>query len=149
MSDVENRFEELLAKLRERDYRITPQRLALLRLLAASEGHPSAAELHEELREQFPTLSLATVYKTLSLLKGMGEVRELSFFCDDDARYDGHDPSPHPHLVCVRCHKIIDLDTADLDGLKQDIARAWDFRVLSHRLDFFGVCSECQRREAD
>ncbi len=148
MNDTDVRFEELLAKLRAQEYRITPQRIALLRLLAASDRHPRAAELHEQLREQFPTISLATVYKTLNLLKGLGEVQELSF-CNDDKRYDGHDPSPHPHLVCVRCHKIIDLDAADLDGLEQDVARAWDFRILSHRLDFFGICSECQRPESD
>ena len=148
MNDPEARFEELLANLREQEYRITPQRMALLRLLAASEGHPSAAKLHEQLRERFPTLSLATVYKTLNLLKGMGEVQELSF-CDDDTRYDGNDPSPHPHLVCIRCHKIIDLDVAELDDLEQDVARTWDFRVLNHRLDFFGICSECQRLETD
>ena len=58
----EQRTEELVAKFRERGYRITPQRLALLRLLATSEGHPSALQLHEQLLEQFPTTSLATVY---------------------------------------------------------------------------------------
>jgi Fur family peroxide stress response transcriptional regulator len=148
MKDPQDRFEELLDKLREQDYRITPQRLALLRLLSISEAHPRAADVHEQLREQFPTISLATVYKTLNLLKEMGEVRELSF-CSDDARYDGHDPSPHPHLVCVRCHKIIDLDAADLDGLEQDVASNYDFRIMSHRLDFFGICSECKHLESD
>lgn len=148
MKESDVRFEELLAKLRAQEYRITPQRMALLRLLAVNDGHPNAAELHAQLREQFPTISLATVYKTLNLLKDMGEVQELSF-CGEDTRYDGHDPSPHPHLVCIHCHKIIDLDAEDFDDLAQDVASASDFRILHHRLDFFGICADCQLHESD
>ena len=88
MSDPESRFQQLIAKLKARNYRLTPQRTALLRLLAASEGHPSASHLYEQIKAQFPTTSPATVYKTLNLLKEMGEVLELGF-SNDDNRYDG------------------------------------------------------------
>ncbi|MEJ2737754.1 MAG: Fur family transcriptional regulator, partial [Anaerolineae bacterium] len=93
MADPQTRFEELVAKLREREYRLTPQRIALLRLLAASEGHPSASQLYEQMKDQFPTTSLATVYKTLNVLKEIGEVLELGFSGDDN-RYDGKKPYP-------------------------------------------------------
>jgi Fur family peroxide stress response transcriptional regulator len=142
-NDPEARFEELVAKFREREYRITPQRLALLRLLAESEGHPSAAQLHEELQEQFPTTSLATVYKTLSRLKEMGEVLELGF-SDDDNRYDGHDPSPHPHLICLRCRTIIDPQVSLFPSLAKEVAENTGYQILEHRLDFYGICPDCQ-----
>ena len=86
--EAQARYEHLLKKLRQRDYRLTPQRVALVRLLAESEGHPSAAQLHDQLKADYPTMSLATVYKTLNLLKDLGEVLELGF-CNDDSRYDG------------------------------------------------------------
>ncbi len=68
MIDPQKRFKELIAKLKERDFRLTPQRVALLQLLAGSRTHPSAAQLYEKIKEQFPTTSPATVYKTLNLL---------------------------------------------------------------------------------
>ncbi|UCC88671.1 MAG: transcriptional repressor, partial [Anaerolineales bacterium] len=78
------RFEELVNKLREREYRLTPQRIALLRLLAASEGHPSASQLYDQIKDHFPTTSLATVYKTLNVLKEIDEVLELGFSDGDN-----------------------------------------------------------------
>ena len=142
-NDPDIRFEELVARFRERGHRITPQRLALLRLLAASENHPSAAQLYEQLGEQYLTMSLATVYKTLSRMKEMGEVLELGF-SDDDNRYDGNEPSPHPHLICIQCRKIIDPDVASFRDLAQEVAANTGFRILRHRLDFYGICPDCQ-----
>ena len=144
--DRQARFEDLMSTLRERGYRLTPQRVALLRLLAASEEHPSAARLYDDLRAQFPTTSPATVYKTLSLLKDLGEVLELGF-SDDDNRYDGAKPYPHPHLICVRCRKIIDPDVRLAQNLVREVAQSSGFQVVSHRLDFYGLCPDCQEAE--
>ncbi len=146
MTDPQTRFEELMARLRERDCRMTPQRVALLRLLASSEGHPSAAHLYDQLRAQFPTTSLATVYKTLSLLQEMGEVLELGFGHDDN-RYDGNKPYPHPHLICVRCRKIVDAEAGLAQDLIHEVARGSGFQVVGHRLDFYGLCPDCQGSE--
>ena len=144
MADPQARFEELMTKLRERQCRMTPQRVALLRLLASSEGHPSAAQLYDALRTQFPTTSLATVYKTLNLLDEMSEVLELGF-SSDASRYDGNKPYPHPHLICIRCHKIVDADECSLpENLCQKVASQSGFHVIGQRLDFYGLCPECQ-----
>jgi Fur family transcriptional regulator, peroxide stress response regulator len=144
MTDAESRFEQLVARLKERGYRITPQRAALLCLISTSKGHPSAAQLYEQIKTDFPMTSLATVYKTLDLLKELGEVLELGF-ADDDNRYDGSKPYPHPHLVCVQCHKIIDPDIV-LNDLTQDVARQTGFDIVGHRLDFYGLCPDCKQR---
>lgn len=144
--DPQARFEELMGKLRERECRLTPQRVALLRLLAASDGHPSAAMLYDQLKDQFPTTSPGTVYKTLSLLKEMGEVLELGF-SNDDNRYDGNKPYPHPHLICIRCRKVRDLEVNLTQSLIQEAAQQSGFRILGHRLDFYGLCADCQAGE--
>ena len=144
MSDPDFRFQQLVAKLKARDYRLTPQRAALLRLIAASEGHPSASHLFDQIQAQFPTTSPATVYKTLNLLKELGEVLELGF-ANDDNRYDGSRPYPHPHLICIRCRKIIDPPVSLVDDLTQEVAQLTGYQVLSHRLDFYGLCPACQQ----
>ncbi|MFH0961036.1 MAG: transcriptional repressor [Pseudomonadota bacterium] len=140
----EDRFQQMLDKLKSLDFRITPQRLAVLRILAASEDHPSAEQIFEKVKIEFPTTSLATIYKTIALLKDLKEVLELGF-PDASNRYDGNKPFPHPHVVCIRCGKIVDPELMSLDGLKDEISRKTGFRIQHHRLDFFGVCQECQK----
>jgi len=142
MADPQLRFETMMRKLRECQYRMTPQRVAVLRLLASSEGHPTAAQLYDQLKVQFPTTSLATVYKTLSLLDDMGEVLELGFG-DGSSRYDGNKPYPHPHLICVRCRKIIDAEPGPAEGLTRQIIAGSGFQVLGHRVDLYGLCPDC------
>jgi Fur family transcriptional regulator, peroxide stress response regulator len=139
----EDRFQQMLDKLKSLDFRITPQRLAVLRILAASEDHPTAEQIFEKVKTEFPTTSLATIYKTIALLKGLNEVLELGF-PDGSNRYDGNKPFPHPHVICTRCRKIMDPELMSLDGLKDEISKKTGFRIHHHRLDFFGVCQECQ-----
>ena len=133
----------MLSRLKERGCRLTSHRLALLRLLACSEGHPSAAQLYERLRVQFSTVSLATIYKTLALLKDEGEVLEIDL--RSDSRYDGIKPYPHPHLVCTRCGQIMDAEQVlPLSSIDQQIAEKYGFQVVRQHLLFYGICSECQ-----
>jgi len=143
MADPQTRFEDLMSKLRERQCRMTPQRVALLRLLASGTDHPSASHLYDQLKTQFHTTSLATVYKTLSLLDDMGEVLELGF-SHGVVRYDANKPYPHPHLVCIRCHKIVDCECRTAACLAEQAAKQLGFQVVSHRLDFYGLCADCQ-----
>ena len=140
----EDRLRQLMAALRSRGLRLTPQRLAILHLLAKSEGHPTIEGIYERLRGEFPTMSLATVYKTVTLLKELGEVLELGFPEEGSRRYDGAKPYPHPHIICVHCKKILDPELGDLSPLLESARLKTGFRILSHRLDILGVCPECQ-----
>jgi Fur family peroxide stress response transcriptional regulator len=137
------RFDQMLSKLKARDFRITPQRLAVLKVLAASDGHPSVERIHDAVKAQFPTTSIATIYKTVALLKQENEVLEISF-PDGSNRYDGQKPYPHPHLICTRCKKIIDPALSSLEGLAREVTQETGFRIHTHRVDFFGLCRECQ-----
>lgn len=137
------RLSDLTAKLKARGFRLTPQRLLILRILAESMEHPSIEQLYEHVKAEFPTTSLATVYKTVALLKEMDEVLELGFH-DGGSRYDGKRPYPHPHLICTGCGEILDLELAGLSELPQQVAKDTGYRIASHRLDFFGLCPSCQ-----
>lgn len=142
MADHQKRFETILRKLRDNGHKMTPQRLAIVKILARSEGHPSVEDIHARIKKDFPTMSLATVYRNIVLIKSLDELLELGF-PDGSNRYDGNKPYPHPHIICVKCKKILDLDLDSLDEMQHEIAEETDFKILNHRLDFFGICSNC------
>jgi Fur family peroxide stress response transcriptional regulator len=143
--EPQQRVEKMLSKLKSRDFRITPQRLAILKILAASEGHPSVDAIYKEVKALFPTTSLATVYKTVSLLKELNEVLELGF-PDGSNRYDGYNPVPHPHAICMTCKKIMDPELMNIDELSEEMSRKTGYKIFHHRLDFFGLCPDCQQK---
>jgi len=137
------RLNQMLSKLRSHDFRITPQRLAVLKVLAASDGHPSVEQIYDTVRTQFPTTSIATIYKTVALLRLENEVLEISF-PDGSNRYDGNKPYPHPHLICTRCRKIVDPDLSSLEDMAKEVTQETGFQIHTHRVDFFGLCRECK-----
>lgn len=142
--EQQTRLDNLIARLKERGCHITPQRVAIVRALLASQEHPSVEQLYAQVKADFPMTSLATVYKTVTLLKEMGEVLEISLG-DGSNRYDGAVPEPHPHVICVRCQRIEDLAGPALRRLPLQAAQHSGYQVLGYRLDFFGVCPQCQK----
>jgi Fur family transcriptional regulator, peroxide stress response regulator len=145
MTDPDLRYQTLLAILKERGSRLTSHRLALIRLLSSSEEHPNAMQLYESLRLQFPTISLATIYKTLALLKDEGQILEIDLH--NDSHYDGNKPYPHPHLICTHCSRIFDGDeVAAIQKLNQEIQDRYNFQVSRHQLVFYGLCRDCQQK---
>jgi Fur family transcriptional regulator, peroxide stress response regulator len=146
MGGTQDRTQRILSKLKEKGHRITPQRLAILKVLTETSEHPSVEDIYEKVKVNFPTTSLATVYKTISVIKEMGEVLELEFSSEHN-RYDGHKPYPHPHLICMKCKIIIDPDLSSLADMTQELVADTGFRILSHRLDFFGICPACQKKQ--
>jgi Fur family peroxide stress response transcriptional regulator len=145
MADPKKRLQEMIAKLKDRNFRLTPQRLAVLKILAASKDHPSVERTYEQVKKSFPTTSIATIYKTIALLKEINEVLEISG--TEGSRFDGNKPYPHPHVICLKCKKIIDPDLRDLEKLTEEAAQRTGFKIVNHRLDFFGICPECQAGE--
>ena len=147
MTDHKDRFEIIIQKIRDSGHKITPQRLAIVEILARSEDHPTVENIHGQIKVAFPTMSLATVYKNIQLIKSLGEVLELGF-PDGSNRYDGNKPDPHPHLICIKCKRILDPDLDSLDEMKEEVELETGFRILNHRLDFFGLCSHCMAEKA-
>jgi Fur family transcriptional regulator, peroxide stress response regulator len=145
MPNAEARFTELIAALRDRDFRLTPQRMELIHLIAASEGHPSAAQLYSQIQAKFPTISQATVYKTLTLLKEINQVLEIDL--RDDSHYDGNRLEPHAHLVCLKCNKIEDgelkIDSETIRALEKESG----YQISRTQMVFYGLCSDCRKKE--
>lgn len=139
----EARFSSLVETLKARGLRMTPQRLGILRALVMHPDHPSAEKLYQGLASEYPTMSLATVYKTIAMLKQAGEVLELEFSGRDN-RFDGFNPRPHAHLICAGCGQILDPPMPNLGRIMETLAEKTGYDVISHRLDFYGLCPDCR-----
>jgi Fur family peroxide stress response transcriptional regulator len=143
MPDPRVRFDELITSLREQNFRLTPQRVELVRLIAASKGHPSAAQLYQKIRTKFPTMSQATVYKTLALLKEMNQVLEIDL--RDDSHYDGNRPFPHSHLICMQCNKIMDGDLEFDPASIRKLEETSGYQIVRPQIAFYGLCPDCRK----
>ncbi len=107
-----NRFRQLCQRF---GIKLTYQRLEIFRVLLSSNNHPSAEEVYERVKEKVPTISLDTVYRTLSTFEQLGLIRKIHG-PDDRARFDPNNKK-HYHLVCLKCYKITDFEWPELDNL--------------------------------
>ncbi len=134
----------IIEALRSKGYKATPQRIAICRLALRNRKHPSAQRIYYEVKGLFPTVSLATVYKTLQVLKGLGLIQELSF-PEGEARFDPY-MKPHLNLVCTQCGNITDLDDHTAREIVERVASAAKFTTTGQRLDVYGVCEKCRKK---
>lgn len=126
---------DTLIRLRELGYKLTPQRQAVLETLCGNPHHPSAEDIHKEVKRRFPMMSLATVYNTLRVLEEMEEVRSLSTGTARQ-RFDFR-TEPHGHFYCQNCGNVIDIDT--------DTIREVNGHLVRHcELSYHGLCSACR-----
>ena len=124
--------------------KMTPQRVAIMEYLEGNTNHPSAAEVFKAVSRTFPTMSFATVYNTLQTLKDKGHLLELSLD-PEKKRFDAN-PTPHHHLICVSCKKIVDVTrTFDL-SLPED--ERYEFQLIGNHVDFYGICPKCKTRHS-
>ena len=143
--EQEARLLEMRTTLKDKGVSLTPRRAKLLEVLVASERHPSASEIHQEVKRLFPGTSLATVYNTIELLKEAGQVLEIEFSGASN-RYDGRRPESHPHLVCLECEKIEDMDAVEVEEQLDAISAATGYNIIRRRTDYYGVCPDCQAK---
>jgi len=128
----------------QHNLKITKQRRAVLEAFLGSEDHVSAEELYKLVTEKEPKIGLATVYRTLSLLTQSGLAVELDFG-DGQKRYEHkYMHSHHDHMICTECGKIIEFQHPMIEKLQEEVANRHQFQMTSHKLDLFGLCSECR-----
>ena len=134
---------DITAMLRENGFKVTPQRLAIYSALAVTKAHPSAEMLFHELQPHYPTMSLATVYKTIDILHEIGLVQILNAG-EDSFRYDA-DVSEHAHIRCVECGRVDDVFDLDTAKFNEQIQQNTKYRLVGQQFYFYGVCAGCQK----
>lgn len=147
---MEARIEKIKQQLQSQGYKLTPQREATVRvLLENEEDHLSAEDVFMLVKEKAPEIGLATVYRTLELLNELHVVEKLNFG-DGVARYDlrgDNNKHHHHHLICVQCGSMQEIQEDWLGPLEERLEKEFQFHVVDHRLDFQGICRECQEKE--
>ena len=126
--------------------RNTPQRKVILEELCAVKSHPTAAELYDLVRRRLPRVSLGTVYRNLEVLHEDGIIRKLEF-AGTETRFDG-DTQNHYHVRCGECGHIQDVYDLGPGGSPAQPTELAGYRIEGHRLEYFGVCPDCQSAAA-
>jgi len=138
---VESRW--IARKLSGMGYRLTPQRMMVLRAVEEADSHISAEEIFAQVRARYPHMNISTVYRTLELVKELGLVTETDFG-DGRVRYHCAGKGHHHHLVCEKCGRVIDVEESFLNSLWQSIQQKNNFKVNMKHMAFFGLCEKCR-----
>jgi Fur family peroxide stress response transcriptional regulator len=127
--------------LRSKGYKATPQRIAICRIALNSKAHPSAQQVYDEVKKIHPTVSLATVYKTLEVLRDLDLVQELNF-PEGQARFDPN-MNPHINLICLKCGTITDLDDKKIKEKTMKVTASTKFKPTGQHIYVYGICQKC------
>lgn len=145
-------FSVLKEELKQKGYKLTPQRRAIVDTIIEKEGeHLTTEEIYDEVKKNCPEIGLATVYRTIILLEELGVICKLDLD-DGCSRYElvhkneGH---RHHHLVCNECKGVMEVQDDLLDELEEEVERSYGFKILDHSVKFFGVCRKCQSEIKD
>ena len=117
------------------------QRESIREFLMTRHDHPTADMVYHHIRQIYPSISLGTVYRNLSLLVNLGSIRKISTG-DGPDRFDAA-TAPHYHFVCTSCHQVMDLDMEFLSDIETKASRHFDGKITGHATNFYGLCSEC------
>ncbi|MGB5865940.1 MAG: Fur family transcriptional regulator [Sulfitobacter sp.] len=136
MGGESDKTTKMTSALRKAGIRVTRQRIALLGVLADADDHPDAVELHERAKAVEPTVSLATVYRTLSVLAHEGVVHRHAFD-GGGARFETTQNDHHDHILDVDTGEVIEFQSDKIEKLQDEIARELGYEVVHHRLELY------------
>ena len=136
-------FEAVKNKLKDKGYKLTHQRRAVLEILQENQDeHLTTEDVYMRVKSKCPEIGLATVYRTLQLLEKLDIIERLNFD-DGYSRYELADDDDHHHLICIKCGEVLEVEEDLLEGLEKEIEKKNRFTILEHRLKFFGYCEKC------
>jgi Fur family ferric uptake transcriptional regulator len=139
----------LTAYIAKHGLRSSSQRRLVADVFFRSGGHLSIEDLLAKVRKQDPGVGYATVYRTLRLLEAC-HLANVHHFGDGIARYElsADQERHHDHLICVSCSKIVEFEDEAIELLQRRVAEDHGFRLQSHKYELYGLCSDCQPKEA-
>jgi Fur family transcriptional regulator, ferric uptake regulator len=145
---MDDRITTGVRRLRASGKRITPQREMVLTILADASAHLTAQDIYVRGKEQDASLSLATVYRTLSVLKETGVVHELHLD-GEHHHYELAAKDEHSHLVCLDCGRVIEVDSAAFCQAAREVGQAHGFVVATAQVELAGYCENCYAKRAE
>lgn len=127
--------------------RMTAQRRLIVEVLEASDGHLEAEALHDRVKARNPSISLATVYRTLAVLKELGRVEE-HHLGEDHGHYEPVRDEPHYHFACLGCGKVIEFDAPEVARVARGLCEREGVQVTDAHLSLSGYCAACRKKRA-
>lgn len=137
-----NDIDKYIHQLKKFNIRMTNQRYAILEYLLLKGNHPTANEIYEYLKNDFPNMSVATIYNNINFFKKAGIVTELPF-ADGSSRFD-LTKTHHYHVICANCGKVEDFDYPNFEEAERIAEKQTHFKVINHSFKVTGICLECQ-----
>ena len=134
--------DQIIALLREEGYRITQPRIAIVEAILSTSGGFTADGLYDRLRG-VAGIGRATVFRTVDTLAGLGYLRRLHSE-EQCSQYIRTTPGHHHHLICTRCHRVVEFDGCTVDAIANELSERTHFRIQGHWLELFGLCPDCQ-----
>ncbi len=134
--------DQLISLLRERGYKVTPQRLAICKYTLSSKEHPTVEQIHSEILKEHPTISMNTVYQTMDMLIDLSLVQEMRF-SSNSSRFDPN-TSVHVNIICQKCGKVRDYESMTLKDRWAEITEEIGEAPVGQRLDLYTICRECK-----
>jgi len=124
------------------DLKKSIKREKILELVQGTDSHPTATWVYDRLKEEYPDLSLGTVYRNLNILVEQGKIKKIDF----GSTFDRFDPvsTPHYHFICEKCGSITDLKMPVNEALNKTVSDATSFTITRHRTEFYGICDRCR-----
>jgi Fur family ferric uptake transcriptional regulator len=129
--------------LRQRGFKLTPQRRTILSTITRSREHLTPAAIHERVCRQHPGIGLVTIYRTLEILSKLGLICEMHAGGSCRSYLMRRPSEHHHHLICSECGTVIDFTDCDLGELERRLAKETSFKINSHLLEFLGQCRNC------
>jgi Fur family transcriptional regulator, ferric uptake regulator len=142
---MQDALNKITLSLKDKHYKLTPQRKAILKTISRSKDHLTPLSIHRLVQKQYPTIGLVTIYRTLDILTELGLLCKVH--ADENCqsyllkRPDGH----HHHLVCSDCGMILDCTSCSVEKMEKQLAQETGFKINGHLLEFNGLCPKCQR----
>ena len=122
------------------------QRESIKACLMARHDHPTADALYAAIRQEYPNISLGTVYRNLNLLVELGEIQKLT--CGDGADHFDAVTTPHYHFICKNCGPVYDMSLEPMNNINQQAQKYTDNQIDSHMIYFYGTCKHCMQKKA-
>lgn len=126
-------------------YRNTKQRTRIMEVLSGTDTHPTASWLYDQLKPEFPSLSLGTVYRNLGILEEQGMVKKIVFGSTFD-RYDAK-TEPHTHFICKQCGHVYDMSDQNNEEIIECVGKNTKHHLQEVVMNYYGICEECLERE--
>lgn len=140
-------MERIVRKYRGMGFKLTPQRLAILKFFEGNTSHPTAEDIFVEIKKRYPTVSFATVYNTVQALKERGEIMEVTI--DPERKHFDPNPAPHHHIMCTGCGRIGDVFVDYSEALKLPEVVTSEFATTGNHIDFYGLCNKCRMKNTN